>query len=167
MGKSSFTPYWLLNRLMFFKPRGTKQLQIGQTGHQSTPLYLYIQEYQVCDSSHISLGLKCDSTLWQFVFFPQSLACLVDYNDMPNMHLLFVVFYNHQIYAEVCTAHHMPQLPWYALHHKMQQCKLPLINLFLMKSVFSTLFFTTHQWCAAKLVCKCHLKVYMLCPPHF
>ena len=27
------------------------------------------------------------------------------------------------------------------------------------KSVFCTLFFTAHQWCAVKLVCKCHLKV--------
>ena len=27
------------------------------------------------------------------------------------------------------------------------------------KSVFCTLFLIAHQWCAVKLVCKCHLKV--------
>ena len=41
----------LVDRLSFFKPRRPKLLQIGQIRHQSTPLYLYIQNINlVCHS---------------------------------------------------------------------------------------------------------------------
>ena len=41
----------LVNRLSFFKPRRPNLLQIGQIRHQSTPLYLYIQNINlVCHS---------------------------------------------------------------------------------------------------------------------
>jgi len=43
MGKSSFIPHQMLNRLTFFKPMGPNQPQIGQSWYQSTPLHLYIQ----------------------------------------------------------------------------------------------------------------------------
>ena len=43
MGKSSFTPYQILNHLTFFKLLGLKLPQIGKTGYQTTPLHLYIQ----------------------------------------------------------------------------------------------------------------------------
>ena len=41
----------LVDRLSFFKPRRANLLQIGQIRHQSTPLYLYIQNINlVCHS---------------------------------------------------------------------------------------------------------------------
>ena len=41
----------LVDRLSFFKPRRPNLLQIGQIRHQSTPLYLYIQNINlVCHS---------------------------------------------------------------------------------------------------------------------
>ena len=41
----------MVDRLSFFKPRRPKLLQIGQIRHQSTPLYLYIQNINlVCHS---------------------------------------------------------------------------------------------------------------------
>ena len=41
----------LVDRLSFFKPRRPNLLQIGQIRHQSTPLYLYIQNIKlVCNS---------------------------------------------------------------------------------------------------------------------
>ena len=47
MGKYGFTPYRILNRLTFFKPMGPNQPQMGQTGYQSTPLYLCIQNIKL------------------------------------------------------------------------------------------------------------------------
>ena len=43
MRKSSFTPYRILCRLSFSKPRRTKLNQIGQTGYKCTPLYSTIR----------------------------------------------------------------------------------------------------------------------------
>ena len=41
----------MVDRLSFFKPRRPNLLQIGQIRHQSTPLYLYIQNINlVCHS---------------------------------------------------------------------------------------------------------------------
>ena len=51
----------LVDRLGFFKPRRPKLLQIGQIRHQSTPLYLYIQNIKlVCHSDLLwdELGQK-------------------------------------------------------------------------------------------------------------
>ena len=49
----------------FFKLRGTKQPQIGQTGHQLTPFHLYIQNIKlVCESSHVSLGLEWENLVY-------------------------------------------------------------------------------------------------------
>ena len=46
----------MVDRLSFFKPRRPNLLQIGQNSHQSTPLYLYIQNINlVCHSD-----LLCD-----------------------------------------------------------------------------------------------------------
>ena len=47
MGKYGFTPYRILNRLTFFKSMGPNQPQMGQTGYQSTPLYLCIQNIKL------------------------------------------------------------------------------------------------------------------------
>ena len=53
-GKIQFTPYRILCSLSFSKPRRPKLPQIGQTGYQCTPLYLYIQKIQlVCGSSEV------------------------------------------------------------------------------------------------------------------
>ena len=49
----------MLNRLSFFKPSRPKLLQIGQTGYQSTPLYLYIHNIKlVCKSGTLCAGLE-------------------------------------------------------------------------------------------------------------
>ena len=49
----------MLNRLSFFKPMRPKLLQIGQTRHQSTPLYLYIHNIKlVCKSGTLCAGLE-------------------------------------------------------------------------------------------------------------
>ena len=49
----------MLNRLSFFKPTRPKLLQIGQTRHQSTPLYLYIHNIKlVCNSGTLCAGLE-------------------------------------------------------------------------------------------------------------
>ena len=49
----------MVNRLSFFKPTRPKLLQIGQTGYQSTPLYLYIHNIKlVCKSGTLCAGLE-------------------------------------------------------------------------------------------------------------
>ena len=46
----------MVDRLSFFKPRRPNVLQIGQIRHQSTPLYLYIQNIKlVCNSGIYTL----------------------------------------------------------------------------------------------------------------
>ena len=46
----------MVDRLSFFKPRRPNLLQIGQIRHQSTPLYLYIQNIKlVCNSGIYTL----------------------------------------------------------------------------------------------------------------
>ena len=49
----------MVNHLSFFKPTRPKLLQIGQTGYQSTPLYLYIHNIKlVCRSGTLCTGLE-------------------------------------------------------------------------------------------------------------
>ena len=49
----------MVNRLSFFKPSRPNLLQIGQTGYQSTPLYLYIHNIKlVCNSGTLCAGLE-------------------------------------------------------------------------------------------------------------
>ena len=65
----------MVDRLSFFKPRRPNLLQIGQIRHQSTPLYLYIQNiYLVCHSDLLwdELGRK------NGVYTPPNTKALVD-----------------------------------------------------------------------------------------
>ena len=49
----------MLNRLSFFKPSRPNLLQIGQTGYQATPLYLYIHNIKlVSNSGTLCAGLE-------------------------------------------------------------------------------------------------------------
>ena len=49
----------MVNRLSFFKPSRPNLLQIGQTGYQLTPLYLYIHNIKlVCNSGTLYAGLE-------------------------------------------------------------------------------------------------------------
>ena len=55
----------MVNRLSFFKPMRTKLLQIGQTRHQSTPLYVYIQNIKlVWNSSTLCAGLIWENLVY-------------------------------------------------------------------------------------------------------
>ena len=55
----------MLNPLSFFKPSRPNLLQIGQTGYQSTPLYLYIHNIKlVCKSGTLSTGLERENVVY-------------------------------------------------------------------------------------------------------
>ena len=65
----------LVDRLSFFKPRRPKLLQIGQIRHQSTPLYLYIQNIKlVCHSDLLWDELGRENG----VYTPPNAKALVD-----------------------------------------------------------------------------------------
>ena len=56
---------WMVDRLRFFKPMRPKLLQIGQTRHQSTPIYLYIQNIKlVWSSGTLYAGLEQQNVLY-------------------------------------------------------------------------------------------------------
>ena len=56
----------MIYRLNIFKPMRSKLLQIHQTRHQSTPLYLYIQNIElVCNC-----GLLCAGMEWEMYLTP-------------------------------------------------------------------------------------------------
>ena len=68
-----FTPHrilngWSINRLSFSKPMRPKLLQIGQTRHQSTPIYLYIQNIKlVWNSGTLCAGLEQENVLYESI----------------------------------------------------------------------------------------------------
>ena len=65
----------LVNRLSFFKPRRPNLLQIGQIRHQSTPLYLYIQNINlVCHSDLLWDELRRENG----VYTPPNTKAMVD-----------------------------------------------------------------------------------------
>ena len=65
----------LVDRLSFFKPRRANLLQIGQIRHQSTPLYLYIQNINlVCHSDLLWTELGRENG----VYTPLNTKALVD-----------------------------------------------------------------------------------------
>ena len=65
----------MVDRLSFFKPRRPKLLQIGQIGHQSTPLYLHIQNINlVCHSDLLWTELGRENG----VYTPPNTKAMVD-----------------------------------------------------------------------------------------
>ena len=65
----------LVDRLGFFKPRRSNLLQIGQIRHQSTPLYLYIQNINlVCHSDLLWTELGWENG----VYTPPNTKAMVD-----------------------------------------------------------------------------------------
>ena len=53
-GKIVFTHYRILSCISFFKPRKPKHSQMGQSGCQTTPFHLYIQNIKlVCDWNQV------------------------------------------------------------------------------------------------------------------
>ena len=50
-----------ISGLTFFKPMGTNQLQVGQSGYQSTLLYLYIQTIKSFTWSEVWGGLEWEN----------------------------------------------------------------------------------------------------------
>ena len=55
----------MVDRLSFFKPGRPKLLQIGQTGHQSAPLYVYIQNIKlVCNSDLLWAEIGRENALY-------------------------------------------------------------------------------------------------------
>ena len=65
----------MVDRLSFFKPRRPNLLQIGQIRHQSTPLYLYIQNINlVCHSDLLWTELGWENG----VYTPPNTKAMVD-----------------------------------------------------------------------------------------
>ena len=55
----------MFDRLSFFKPTRPKLLEIGQTRHQSTPFYVYIQNIKlVWNSGTLCAGLEQENVLY-------------------------------------------------------------------------------------------------------
>ena len=66
----------MVDRLSFFEPRRPKLLQIGQTKHQSTPLYLYIQNINLVSNSGLPYaGLEREN----LVYTQPNTKLMVDY----------------------------------------------------------------------------------------
>ena len=66
----------MVDHFSFFKPRRPKLLQIGQTKHQSTPLYLYIQNINLVSNSGLPYaGLEREN----LVYTQPNTKLMVDY----------------------------------------------------------------------------------------
>ena len=76
----------MVNRLSFFEPRRPKLLQIGQTRHQSTPLYLYIQNIiLVCNSGLLCAGLERENFVYIQVLIRGAAASLSSCNHLKKL----------------------------------------------------------------------------------
>ena len=69
----------MVDHLSFFKPTRPNLLEIGQTRHQSTPLYLYIQNIKlVCNSGTLFAGLEWENVVYSQLNTKSIILCMVD-----------------------------------------------------------------------------------------
>ena len=75
----------MLNCLSFFKSRGPKPPQIGKTGYQCTPFYLYIKNIKVVlNSSEVSPGLEWEN----LVFHPTDCQIVLAFSNLGDQNHL-------------------------------------------------------------------------------